>query len=133
MEVLKVVLRVTGCILAFFLLYAALFLYEDEESSLQNRLENWWIRLSYRSHEALSKHVLFMQEIFRSASNFMNRLFGQDLLSVRAISVLTCISIASALAEIDIGLYLDRDDVGRVDVRGGGYVTFSMDPKHAGL
>jgi hypothetical protein len=103
MQIFHVAIRGVAFICAMCLLYGGFFLYEDEECKIQNRLEDWWIRLSDRSDEALDRHVLFMQEISRLASTLMDKLFGDELLSVRAFSVQTCYSIASFFVAVLVG------------------------------
>jgi hypothetical protein len=68
-------------------LYAALFLYEDEQGRIQNRLEEWWVKLSDRRGVALSAHARFMRGVAEVAVAGFDSLFGRRLLSLQALSV----------------------------------------------
>jgi hypothetical protein len=75
---------------------AALFLYENEEGRIQNKLEEWWIRLSDRGKEPRSWAAAFMQDVADSTGRGFDRLLGKRLLSLRFIFVSISFSIASA-------------------------------------
>lgn len=77
------------------LLYMAGFLYEDTEGRLQNRLEEWWIRLDDLHHLALARHVAFMRVVGEWSDLVLNRIFGTALLSGRAFTVSAGLSLAS--------------------------------------
>jgi hypothetical protein len=81
--------------ISLFFFYAAFFLYEDEEKTLQNKLENWWLRLNYFSQNALSRHTFIAKKIIFSINNFINRLFGKKLFSIHACLLSLCFSFAS--------------------------------------
>ena len=78
-----------------FLISAGLFLYEDEEGRFQNRVEEWWIRLSDIQTASRSKVAAFMQEVARLTGAGFDRLFGRRLFSIRIIPVSVYLSIAS--------------------------------------
>ncbi len=82
--------------LGVVLIYAGLFLYEDEEKQFQNKIEEWWIRVSDKHKASRSKVAAFMQEIARSTGTGFDRLFGQRLFSLRVIPVSIYLSLASA-------------------------------------
>src|SRR5688572_25419920 len=93
----SIALRILVCAIGAILIYAALFLYEDEESRLQSALEDWWVRIDERSHKALSKHTLFMHNIARLASSGFDKVFGKSLISPKFICASASYSIASFL------------------------------------
>jgi len=64
--------------------YAAVFLYADEQRRLQNRLEQWWIEISEREKTATSGYAVFMQEVARIATGLLDGLLGAKLFSWRA-------------------------------------------------
>jgi hypothetical protein len=88
---------------ALFFIHAAgvlliclgLFLYEDEEGRFQNKVEEWWIRLSDKQKVSRSAVAAFMQEVARLTGRGFDRLFGRSLFSPRIIPVSIYLSIAS--------------------------------------
>jgi hypothetical protein len=85
-------LRVLGAVL----ICAGLFLYEDEEGRFQNKVEEWWIKLSDKQKAARSKVAAFMQEVARLTESGFDRLFGRRLFSLRVIPISIYLSFASA-------------------------------------
>jgi hypothetical protein len=49
--------------LGFLFVYAAAFVREDEEGAIQNRLEEWWIRLMYARERSLSRTARFLSGV----------------------------------------------------------------------
>jgi len=76
-------------------LYAALFLYEDEQGGLQNKLEEWWVKISDRQSTAVSRYAAFMQQIATLATSALDRLLGKKIVSLRTIQVSIVFSAAS--------------------------------------
>jgi hypothetical protein len=76
-------------------LYAALFLYEDEQGRLQNKLEEWWVKISDRQSIAVSRYAAFMQEIATLATSALDRLLGEKVVSFRTIQVSIVFSAGS--------------------------------------
>jgi hypothetical protein len=85
------VLRLIGCLL----IYAAVFIYEDEEGIWQNRLEKWRDRIKRARTSSLSKLSVFMGGIAELTGKLFDHLFGKTLFSVRGVGVSVCYSIAS--------------------------------------
>lgn len=87
----------------FFLLHAlgavficaGLFLYEDEEGKFQNKVEEWWVRLSDTQSVSRSKVAAFMQGVARLTADGFDTLFGRHLFSLRLIPVSIYLSLAS--------------------------------------
>jgi hypothetical protein len=84
-------------LLGLSLLYAALFLHENEEGQLQNRLEKLWVAVDDLSKTALSKQTAFLQQVSAMANSALNKLFGKRLFSAGAVSASMCFSFGSAL------------------------------------
>jgi hypothetical protein len=82
-------------VIGWVLLYAAFFLYEDQEARIHNRIEEWWIRINDTHHAARSRAAAFMQGVASLTERGFNRLFGKRLLSLRLIGISVCFSIAS--------------------------------------
>lgn len=87
--------RLLGVLLGILLISAGIFLYEDQEGKIQNRLEDLWIRADDLQHQALSKHVAMMRIIAGMMTTAFDWLFGKRLLSVDSVAVSYCFSIAS--------------------------------------
>jgi hypothetical protein len=76
-------------------LYAAVFLYEDEEAKIQNKLEDWWVSLADKQSITVSRHTTFMREVARLETQWFDRLLGSRLFSFRAICVSQWYALAS--------------------------------------
>jgi hypothetical protein len=96
-HLVDVVVRVLAGIAGVLFVYAAVFLYEDEQGKLQNRLEQWWIEISDREKTATSRYAVFMQEVARVAAGLFDRLLGAKLFSWRALKVSVVFSMGSYL------------------------------------
>ena len=90
-QIFTVLSRVSGLLI----LYVAIFLYEDEEGRFQNRLEVWWIKVRYGRDRALSIAAEIFAFSAKAASQLFDKVFGPRLLSLRAVSVSLCLSMAS--------------------------------------
>ena len=85
------------------------FLYEDEEKRLQSSLEDWWVRLSYRSDQAYSQEALFLRGVSSSTSRFLAKIFGDATISLRSISVsISCSTIPILLIAAACNIFLPR-------------------------
>jgi len=91
LEVIRLATRVLAGILGTLCVFS-LFLYEDEQGRLQNTLERWWIRLDDRKTAAMSRHTLFAQQVARSSSLAMDRVFGPGLITWRALVMSSLLS-----------------------------------------
>src|SRR5262245_50863504 len=69
------------------LLYAAFFMYENTEGQVQNRLEEWWIRLDDSRRSAASWQAAFLKKVAETSNRFFDRVFGTRLLPLRAAAV----------------------------------------------
>jgi len=67
------------------LIYLAVFLREDEEGILQNRAEEWWLRITYRHYTAQEKLSSFFREVSGLTARIFDRLFGKKLISFRVL------------------------------------------------
>ena len=65
-------------LLGLVIICAYLFLYEDEEGKVQNKIEEWWIKLSDKQTASRSKVAAFMQEVARLTGSGFDRLFGRS-------------------------------------------------------
>ena len=80
---------------AVLLIYIAVFLREDEEGKLQNRLEELWIRISDRERVALTRHGTFLRSSLSIYNRVLLFLFGRTLFSVRTYSLISIYALCS--------------------------------------
>lgn len=73
------------------LIYAS-FSYETEDGKIQNRLEEWWIRVNDYRNQLLSRHVAFIKMLASVTTNIFDKLFGVSLVSLQALGVSVCYS-----------------------------------------
>jgi hypothetical protein len=99
---LHVALRLLAGMAGLIAVYAALFLYEDEQGKIRNKLEEWWIRFDDEERAALSRHAAFAREMARLGSRGFDLLFKDRLFSRYAFSVSVCFSIASVCLSLVI-------------------------------
>lgn len=90
-----VVVRVLAGLAGLTLVYAATFLYEDEQGKLQNRLEQWWVEINDKQKTATSHYALFMREVAKVATGLFDRLFGPKLFSLHSLRVSAAFSMGS--------------------------------------
>lgn len=78
------------------LLYAGRMLYEDEERKLQSKVERWWLLLAYKQPAVLGVHIRLFRGAAQWVSYVFDRLLGKRLISLSAVSVSACLSMATA-------------------------------------
>jgi hypothetical protein len=98
LHLLHIVLRVLAGIAGAVAMYAARFLYEDEQGRIENRLEEWWVRLDDQRNAAVSRHTAFMREVARFEDRGFDKVFGHKLFSVEAFGASSALSALSMLA-----------------------------------
>jgi len=84
----RIVLCAFGCAIFGF----GAFVYEDEEKVLQNRLEEWWVRLDDAQKKSSAAENTFLQRVFRASNFLIDIIFGPKSFSVKA--ALTSVSAA---------------------------------------
>lgn len=77
--------------------YIALFMHEDEEGRLQNRLEELWVRVDDAQRSAITKQSAFLKGVLDLFNRGLNSLFGMRIFSLRAAAVTLCYSEASLI------------------------------------
>ena len=92
-----VFVRILAGVAGLTLVYAAIFLYEDEQGKLQNRLEQWWVQVNDKQKAATSQYAVFMREVAKVAAGLFERLFGSRLFSLHAVRVSAAFSMGSYL------------------------------------
>lgn len=81
--------------LGWLLMYCALFLYEDQEGQIQNRIAQWWIKVDDARIVAHSQAAAFLQGVARLTVRGFDCVLGERLVSLRFAGVSLCLSIAS--------------------------------------
>lgn len=98
-EVVVVAYRVVAFAVGFVLVWASLFLYEDEEQQLQSVLEEMWIRIN----DAHVGQAAVVKELAIKTHSVVDALLGPVLLSVRVVSV----TISLGLLFLSVWFFVD--------------------------
>src|SRR5437660_12566039 len=93
LRLINIISRIVG----IFVVYVAIFLYEDEEGRYQNKLEEWWIRVRYSREKALSTATEIFAFTSQAASRIFDDVFGARLFSFRVAGISVCLSLAALL------------------------------------
>jgi hypothetical protein len=101
------VVRPAEVLSGVFCLITALLLYRDEEGRIQSVLEDFWITVDDYQKLALSRHAAFMQQVAKLETRFLDRIFGNKLVSLQSVVVSCCCSLMSAVLVLSIFLYAD--------------------------
>jgi hypothetical protein len=80
--------------------YFAFFLYEDEQGSWQNRIENLWASVYDRAKITDTTSTALFSKVAEAVRNWFNGVFGNRLLSVQAVVVSANVSLGGALLAI---------------------------------
>jgi hypothetical protein len=99
------ILRWSLCVL---ILYAAVFVREDEEGAVQNRLEDWWLRLMYKRDAEISRAARFIQGVARLTNGGFDSVLGKRLWSLQAVGVSICFSLSSAFLTVLVMAHIPR-------------------------
>lgn len=115
-------------LLGYLLLYCAVFLYEDDEGKIQNRIEQWWIHLDDARVVAHSRAAAFLQEVARLTVQGFDCFLGKNLASLRFVGVSFCLSIASLLLLAFFGALRTRHPAGHPLFASACFVAFALVP-----
>jgi len=94
-EIGVLTLRVLSITAGAILIFAALFLREYEERTVENILEEWWIRIDDLQRTLVSRHVALVRVAATFAARALDSLFGYEIMSLRAACVSGCLSFLS--------------------------------------
>lgn len=83
--------------------YVGIFLYEDEEKSIQNKLEEWWINIADSSANP-KRHNVFVSRSAESMLQLFSIVFGSKPISTQLVWVSAMYSAAAIHA---VSLYLN--------------------------
>lgn len=103
---LKIVLLGVGS----FALYVSVFLHEDQEGHLQNRIQELSNAIQEREKRSGSRLEAFFGRVADAVSRAFDRVFGKKLLSIRMVGVSTSLAFSGAcLATVGVfGFLLNR-------------------------
>lgn len=89
--------RCLAGIIGFFLLYLAIFVYENEEGKVLNWLDELWIHINDMHISAVSKETAFIKGVLSVVSKRLDKLFGERLFTFKAVYVSVCFSLTGVL------------------------------------
>jgi len=84
------------------LIYASIFLKENEEGIVQNRLEVWLETIRLRRERSLSYVVALINAVAIFTGGIFDRLFGKKLFSIRSFGASMCYSLGSIVVFRDV-------------------------------
>jgi hypothetical protein len=87
--------RALSLTIGLLLLYAAFFLYEDEERKLQNSIEDIWKKVRETSGTALTRAAVSFQEIAKLFIRGIDRVFGVRVFSLQFFAVSFLMAVTS--------------------------------------
>jgi len=100
-------------VLGLVLLYSAVFLYEDQEGRIQNRIVQWWVKVDDARITAHTRVSAFVEAVAGLTARGFDRILGERLVSFRFAGVSLCLSLASFFLVGSISaLRLHRPDAG---------------------
>ena len=73
----------------------SVLLYESEERQIDDILAGWWIEIDDLAKKAASKNVAMLRIAGRAVTTWLSTLFGEELLSIRAVSASITLSVSS--------------------------------------
>jgi hypothetical protein len=82
-----------GCLLISW----SAFLYETEERQIGDALATWWVVLEDMSQSSVSRSVVFINRLSLTITSWLDSVFGENLLSSRAIAASICLSTSAFL------------------------------------
>jgi hypothetical protein len=103
-------LQAMGWLAGLLLIYAGMFLYEDGQKHIQNRLEELWIRIDDRSKGAESVFKSLTIETSRIVERVFDRIFGKSIWSCHFLAVSLGLTSLSAGAIAVYYFYLNKSE-----------------------
>jgi len=92
-HVVHLIARPIEALLGVFCVLSAIVLYPNEEGTIQSKFEDFWIRVDDFQNLALTRHAAFMTGVAKLETQFLNRLFGHNLVSSQSIGVSFSLSL----------------------------------------
>jgi hypothetical protein len=94
-HILHLIARPIEALVVVFCVLSAIVLYPNEEVKIQSKFEDFWIRVDDFQNLALTRHAAFMTGIAKLETRFLDRVFGNRLISIRALGVSFCFSLGT--------------------------------------
>jgi len=94
-HILHLIARPIEALLGVFCVLSAIVLYPNEEGKIQSKFEDFWIRVDDFQNLALTRHATFMTGIAKLETRFLDLVFGNRLISIRALGVSFCFSLGT--------------------------------------
>ena len=91
----QIILRTAAGLIGATCAYCACFMYENEEKGLQNRLEDWWLRLTDNGTNAIGRHSAVVVNLANLSTRVYTKVFGQKLWSFQSLGVSICLAVSS--------------------------------------
>ena len=101
------VLAIFAAAFGALLMSWSVFLYPHEERSIGDTLAAWWIRINDAGTSAIARNRVLIRDVAAALAHWLDSVFGERLLSIRAIAVSICLSFSSALAYMGIAALID--------------------------
>jgi hypothetical protein len=94
-HILHLIAKPIEAVLGVFCVLSAIVLYPNEEGKIQSKFEDFWIRVDDFQNLALTRHAAFMTGVAKLETRFLDRVFGNRLISIRALGVSFCFSLST--------------------------------------
>lgn len=88
--------------LGLLLISWSVFLYEGEEARVDDALAAWWVALDDTSKRSISLNATFARRLAVTVTAWLNAIYGESLLSARAITSSFCLSLSSVLLVVSV-------------------------------
>jgi hypothetical protein len=100
------ILQIISLVVGFIVICLAVFLKEDEENNLINRIEQLWLKLEVGQEKAISTHSFFLLKSSMLSKQILNNLFGNKTFSLRFFIVSLNLSLISFVAFLTLFVYI---------------------------
>jgi hypothetical protein len=104
MTIVEALVRVGAGLVSLPLFYVAWFVYEDEEKTLQSKIEDWWLQFDDLRERMLTRQNAFVSVVAARAREPLDRLLGDGRISEGTIAVSWCLSVGSIFGFSELAL-----------------------------
>lgn len=102
-----VLLQIASAALGILLVSWSVFLYEAEERVIDETLAAWWIEIDDLAQTAVKRNLATLRIAARAVSGWLSGVFGERLISVRAVSASLTLSVASLFLVAFVASFLE--------------------------
>src|ERR1043165_2840932 len=85
----------------------SVLLYPEEERSISTTLATWWVRIDDVGKSATARNKTLIRDVALALDRWLDAVFGERLISVRALASSLCLSFSSVLAYAGIVALVD--------------------------